>query len=375
MVRSAVDRLGIPVGGRAVGDGLRIGAPASGSRYWFVPLTVTDDLAVIGMAVPYDVRLPQVTGLTLTQQGSRVRMTWTWPPGAAEARAYRKEGAPITGQDDPAATTRRITHAEYLRVGCHLPAAATRLLVRAGTRRPRGRRGDRGARRAARVHRAARAPVRDPSSARTGQAAAPRRRAAYGLRAAARGPDPRAGRPAPAAPGRRAGAGPVRRARAGRHEDARGVHPARRGAPAAPARVRARHAGRRPRPRPTGAAAHRRAPQRRPGADEDAAARAALPLLLEADRADGPPAPVPGTLRRRRADDGVLPEHATACPHGDEPSAARFCPHRRKRVEHDYLATPGRIIARSAPATRARAPRSGCSSRNSATASATSSGA
>jgi len=36
---------------------------------------------------------------------------------------------------------------------------------------------------------------------------------------------------------------------------------------------------------------------------------------------------------------------AAECPHHREPTVARYCPHCEKRLEHDYVTNPGRIIA------------------------------
>jgi hypothetical protein len=36
---------------------------------------------------------------------------------------------------------------------------------------------------------------------------------------------------------------------------------------------------------------------------------------------------------------------AAMCPHGQEPTVARYCPHCAKRLEYDYITNPGRIIA------------------------------
>jgi hypothetical protein len=345
MVRSAVDRLGIPVGGRAVGDGLRIGAPASGSRYWFVPLTVTDDLAVIGTAVPYDVRLPQVTGLALAQQGSRVRVTWTWPPGAAEARAYRKEGAPITGPDDPAATTRRITYAEYLRVGCHLPAAAAECWFGVGL-----------------VALAGGEEIAGPVEQRafTGL-----RELRYEIRAV-----PGWGKRRHRVVELHTDSGPLPAVQIRGRVDLPPLRPddgqelARFDAPepgatrlhgefTLPAEGRPLHLRAYALGTPGVVLVPARPAQLRID-PRRSAGRARTRMRRRGLRCPYCWKPIERTALLRRCPERCagggqtmeyFPSTATACPHGDEPSAARFCPHCRKRVEHDYLATPGRIIA------------------------------
>lgn len=125
LARSAVQRLGAPL--RALGPGepgmLRAAVPADGRRHWLLPLTIVENVAVVGNPVEYDSRLPMITDLRAERLGSQVRLTWHWPPRAAEVRVSAKEGEPPTGPDDPAATSWRVTHAKYERVGCHTPVS------------------------------------------------------------------------------------------------------------------------------------------------------------------------------------------------------------------------------------------------------------
>ncbi|MGH4014935.1 MAG: hypothetical protein ACRDSL_13645 [Pseudonocardiaceae bacterium] len=118
---SSAQRLGAPL--RALepsGPGtLRAAVPADGRRHWLLPLTIVENVAAVGNPVEYDSRLPVITDLRAERLGAQVRLTWRWPPRAVEVRVSAKEGGPPTGPDDPGATSWRVTHAKYERVGCH----------------------------------------------------------------------------------------------------------------------------------------------------------------------------------------------------------------------------------------------------------------
>ena len=116
--RAAGERLGEEITGTPVGAGLHIDNPPAGQRYWLLPITVSDHLAVLGTAVPYDARLPAVTGLTVKPWGYGVRLSWSWPPHATEARVYHKRGSRIGEPPDAEAVVERVARAAYERDGC-----------------------------------------------------------------------------------------------------------------------------------------------------------------------------------------------------------------------------------------------------------------
>lgn len=56
------------------------------------------------------------------------------------------------------------------------------------------------------------------------------------------------------------------------------------------------------------------------------------------------------TQLHRRCPDACGPDvrtfpDAPVCPHGEEPTVARYCPECEKRLEYDYITNPGRIVA------------------------------
>jgi hypothetical protein len=102
-------------------DGARILLPADGRRRWLVPITVSGEIGVVGDAVERDGRLPAVKGLRAVRQGNVVRLSWEWPPRAGEARVLVREGGPVDGALDPAATVVRISRAVYDQAGCRVP--------------------------------------------------------------------------------------------------------------------------------------------------------------------------------------------------------------------------------------------------------------
>ena len=343
---SAARRLGTPVRGRRDAGGLRISPPATGHRYWLAPLTVTDDLAVLGRAVPYDVRLHPVGDLAVTQQGPQVLVTWPWPPGATEARVYRKEGGPIVGPDDPDATAVRITHVDYQRRGCRLPTPIGPCWFGVGvlavldceeTAGPIEQRAFTGVREIR--YEIRRVPGWGRSAQRVveltansgplpglqvrGRVDLPPLRPDEGQQLARLdAPEPTSTqlRGEFALPG---GAGPWHlRAFA---VDAPGVVLV----PAQPAQLRI-------------------------GGDRTTTPTRPLDRRQRRMRCPYCFDPIePGALLRRCPDSCMdtghtaeyVPSTATTCPHGDEPAYSRFCPHCRKRLEHDYVTTPSRIIA------------------------------
>jgi hypothetical protein len=123
LARSAAQCLGAPLRGLGPGEPglLRAASPADGRRHWLLPLTIVENVAVVGDALEYDSRLPMITGLRAERLGSQVRLTWQWPLRAVEVRVSAKKGDPPTGPEDPAATSWRVTHAKYEQVGCHTP--------------------------------------------------------------------------------------------------------------------------------------------------------------------------------------------------------------------------------------------------------------
>jgi hypothetical protein len=121
---STAQRLGVPL--RALGSGepgiLRAAIAADGRRHWLLPLTIVENVVAVGDPLEYDSRLPMINDLRVERLGSQVRLTWQWPPRAVEVRVSAKSGDPLTGPDDPAATSWRMTHAKYQQVGCHATA-------------------------------------------------------------------------------------------------------------------------------------------------------------------------------------------------------------------------------------------------------------
>lgn len=345
--RSALDGFGAEVRGRPVGTGLHIQAPPPGHRYWFLPVTVVDDLATLGTAVRYDVRLPAVTDLSATAQGPHVRLSWTWPPGTAEARVYRRQDAPITGPGDPAAeVVRRVTQAGYDRAGCHVPAPAGECWFGVGlvaldggeelagpveqraVTGPReltyeirpvpglGRRWDR----LVELH-AERGTI--PAVQIRARADLPPLRQNDGeelTRFPAPGPDATSLR------------GEFRVVPEGRTVHLRAFaldapdvvlvpsHPDQ-------LRVGTRGRRRRPRPRPV-----RQRGTRCPHCWEPVDAKALLRRCPERCTDSGKAAE-------------FFPRTAPTCPHGAEPATAGYCPHCHKRIEHDYITTRSRVFA------------------------------
>lgn len=125
VVRSAAaGRLGSRV--RAIGAAhegqLRMVLPTDGRRHWLLPLTVADGVAVVGVAVEYDSRLPAVTELRADQLGNQVQLRWCWPPRVSEVLVLSRADVPPTGPDDANAVRRRLTHALYQRSGAIVAA-------------------------------------------------------------------------------------------------------------------------------------------------------------------------------------------------------------------------------------------------------------
>ena len=122
--RARLGRAARVVGARRDGH-LRTALPEDGRRHWLLPLTVVDGMAVAGVAVEYDSRLPAVSELRADQLGNRVQLRWTWPPRVSEVLVVSRAGTPPAGPDDPAATRKRLTHALYQRSGATVAAVGT----------------------------------------------------------------------------------------------------------------------------------------------------------------------------------------------------------------------------------------------------------
>jgi len=116
---AAAGRLGSRV--RAIGAAregqLQMELPADGRRHWLLPLTVVDGMAVVGVAVEYDSRLPAVSDLRAERMGNQIRLTWRWPSRVSEVLLLTRSGRPPTGPDDADAVRKRCTHALYQRSG------------------------------------------------------------------------------------------------------------------------------------------------------------------------------------------------------------------------------------------------------------------
>jgi hypothetical protein len=124
MTSSAAGRLGSRVrgiGATRAGQ-LRLALPADGQRHWFLPFTVADGVAVAGVAIEYDSRLPAILELRADQLGNQVQLRWRWPPRVSEVLILSRAGRPPTGPDDPEAVTKRLTHAMYQRSGATVAA-------------------------------------------------------------------------------------------------------------------------------------------------------------------------------------------------------------------------------------------------------------
>ena len=342
LLRAEGEGPGDEVRGRSIGTGLRIDDPRPGHRYWLLPITVTDSFAVLGTAVPHDARLPAVTELKALPWGPGVRLTWHWPSHATEARLYRKLGSPIDGPDDPQAQVQRVTLAAYDRDGCVVPVTEGEWWFGAGFVAVDG-----------------------------GEAlAGPIEQCAFTVR---RRELPYEIRPLRGWPRWRhvvevrgaAGAVPAVQVRARAdlpplrpddgHEVARFPTPG----PAGDV-LRGEFTA-----RPDGAILHLRVfpldapdvvlvPTRRPGSLRVGARRSGPWPRPRAARRRGTKCPhcwadVATVLRHcPEACAGnrmFFPRTQKLCPHGVEPSTASYCPHCRRRLEHDYITTRSRVVA------------------------------
>jgi hypothetical protein len=98
--------------------------PASGGKAtdaaatdgcWYTPITVSGDRAVVGSGLRWS-DIPAVTDVKAQENGSEVKVSWSWPTDVKHVVVLWREGGAPEGVDDPAAHSQHVARAVHQEV-------------------------------------------------------------------------------------------------------------------------------------------------------------------------------------------------------------------------------------------------------------------